>query len=345
MLFLLEFPCAHLLRFQQGIIEGFVFFLVHGAVEVVAARFALFLPVARGTEHDVHIQGMRPDDGRDGIIKIAVVAAHHLGQRGGEVLRSHGPGRQHHGLEAVQRGIVQGRDLPVHQRDAGRGLDTLRHGRREGLAVHGQGLARRHAVGVGQLHEVAAQFAHLGLEQADAGGQLVRAQGIGTDQLRQPVIDMGRGTELRLLFEQGHLQTGPRQTQGTFATGQAATNNRIAVFSHAISFCWPHLCPIWARKARGSRSGGGGREEGPVLLLEESGPSGGRDAFWKRLPFPRAPIPAKTFALVSAREFAGGEPPERDGPRRSCCSRSSTIPGHPGAHGAPRVAPLPVLLR
>lgn len=81
------------------------------------------------------------------------------------------------------------------------------------------------------------------------------------------------------------------------------------------------------------------------MLLEESGPSGGRGAFWKRLPFPRAPIPAKTFVLVSARGFAGGEPPERDGPRRSCCARSSTIPGHPGAHGVPRVAPLPVLLR
>ena len=139
----------------------------------------------------------------------------------------------------------------MDQRDAGRGQDAPRHGRREGLAVHGQGLARGHAVGVGQLHEVAAQFAHLGLEQADAGGQLVRAQGIGADQLRQPVTDMGRGTERRLLFEQGHLQACPRQAQGAFATGQAATNNRIAVFSHAISFCWPHLCLIRAGKARG----------------------------------------------------------------------------------------------
>ena len=287
---------------------------------------------------------MRPDDGRDGIIKIAVVAAHHLGQRGGEVLRKLRARPPAPRSRSRPAGSSRD-DSPVHQRDAGRGPDSLRHSRREGPRSTARPCPQARGGASASLRSRCPKRSRISaLSRPMPEVSLVRAQGIGTDQPGQPVIDMRAVTKLRASFEQGHLQTGPRQTQVGLQPARPPPINRIAVFSHAISFLLAASCSNLGPEGKG---GGAEAVEGKRARSCAIGVSGrpGKGAFGKRLPFPRAPIPAKTFVLVSARGFAGGEPPERDGPRRSCCARSSTIPGHPGAHGAPRVAPLPVLLR
>ena len=70
------------------------------------------------------------------------------------------------------------------------------------------------------------------------------------------------------------------------------------------------------------------------MLLEESGPSGGRGAFWKRLPFPRAPIPAKTFVLVSARDLRAVSLPSATVPGGAAAPVRRPYPGIPERMGS-----------
>lgn len=83
-LFLLKIVRRNLFAPQAVLHKNVVFITAHGAVEVVALAFALavFLPVARGAKHHIHIKGVRPHYGRNGIVKIAVLGTQRLGQRG-----------------------------------------------------------------------------------------------------------------------------------------------------------------------------------------------------------------------------------------------------------------------
>ena len=179
MLFLLKLVGRDLLRFQQGRIKNIVFVAAHGAVEIVplAVGLAVFLPIAGGAEHHVHIKGVRPYNGRDGVIKIAVLCTHGFCQRGGKPLGGHGPGSQHHSPALARKGrehrVVQRCHLVFHKRDIGLRRHAFGHGTGKSFAVNGQSLASGHAVGIGQFHKITAKGAHFSLEQAHAGCEFI----------------------------------------------------------------------------------------------------------------------------------------------------------------------------
>ena len=79
------------------------------------------------------------------------------------------------------------RDLAADDRDEGMARELVRHGPGEALAIDGQRGAGRHAAGLGRAHDERAEPPHLFLEQADGVVELVAAEGVAADELREPI--------------------------------------------------------------------------------------------------------------------------------------------------------------
>ena len=93
------------------------------------------------------------------------------------------------------------------------------------VAVHRQRAARRQLVAVGRRQDQRAAAAHLLMQQADGVvHRIVGAEGVGADQLRQPVGLMRLGAAQRPHLMQHHAMPGPGELPGRFAAGEPAAD-------------------------------------------------------------------------------------------------------------------------
>ena len=189
---LFEIPGVHLFRSAKGLVEDIVFVPGHGTVEIVSlvSPFSLFVAVAGSSEDNAIVETVPPDDGRNGVVEIAVLHANGAGKALREALGGKGTGCQDNESERRKMCVFQRGNGFLHKVDAGILHHVPGYARGEELPVYGKRLACRNAAGIGIGHEGTVQIAQFLLEKANAACQCVRAQGIGTDKLAQIVGDV-----------------------------------------------------------------------------------------------------------------------------------------------------------
>ena len=204
MLPLLEFG---LLAREQSGDERLVLRLVHRTVEVIGAVASLDiagtdLVVARLLPGDRLIDALVMDDRRDGVEEGERVLAGQFGDRLGECGRGERTGRHDDAVPVLGR---QARDFLALQRHQRVGEQGLLHRRREAVSVDGERAAGGQLVRVGRAHDQRAGAAHLFVDHADGiVGGVVGAEGVGADQFRETVGEMGLGAAHRPHLVQHH---------------------------------------------------------------------------------------------------------------------------------------------
>jgi hypothetical protein len=106
------------------------------------------------------------------------------------------------------------------------GLERSGDRRGKSVAVHGQGAAGRHLMGVGRAHDQRAKPAHLLVQEPDGGlFVVVGAEGIGADQLCQPLglVRIGRAQRTHLM--QGNRQAALANLPGRLRARQPAADD------------------------------------------------------------------------------------------------------------------------
>ena len=93
------------------------------------------------------------------------------------------------------------------------------------LAVHGERGAGRHAAGLGGAHDERAEPPHLFLQEADRVIELVAAERVAADQLREAVglVHGGRAHGPHFVQRDRHAPRG--RLPGGFRTGQPAADD------------------------------------------------------------------------------------------------------------------------
>ena len=211
---------------QQGVDEGLVLGLVHRAVDVgggVAARTFLIIP--RLTPGDVEVDRIGVNDGGDGVEEAQGLLARRLQDRVGQGGGGQGAGSDDDIVPLLRR---QAGDLFAHDRDQGVGGQFGGHRLGEGVAVHGQGAAGGYLIDVAAGHDDRIQRPHLGVQQADRIElPVVRAEGVGADQLGQAVgvvgVGLDAGHAAHLVQDDGHAGLG--DLPGGLGAGQAAADD------------------------------------------------------------------------------------------------------------------------
>ncbi len=145
----------------------------------------------------------------------SVSAADGVGQR----RRGEGAGRDD---DIVPVGRRQAGDLTAGDLDQGMVLQRLGHGGGKAVAVDRQRAAGGHLVGVGRAHDQRAELAHFGMQQADRiVGGIIRAEGIGADELGEALGAMRFGHPLRPHLVQHHADAGIGDLPGGLGAGKA----------------------------------------------------------------------------------------------------------------------------
>ena len=103
--------------------------------------------------------------------------------------------------------------------------DRLRDGLREALAIDGERGAGGNAGELGGPHDQRAQPPHLFLEEPDGVIELVAAERVAADQLRQPIglVDQRRPDRTHLV--QDHRHAARRDLPRGFGTGETTAND------------------------------------------------------------------------------------------------------------------------
>ena len=103
--------------------------------------------------------------------------------------------------------------------------DRVGHAGRKLLAIDGERRAGRHADAVGDAHDERSEAAHLFLEQADGVVELVAAERIAADELREMIglVHGRRPCGAHFVERDGHAH-GCR-LPGRFRAGQSAAND------------------------------------------------------------------------------------------------------------------------
>ena len=209
----------------KGRVERFVFFFIKGAVQVVG-----FTPVIAGRrKHLVVVKALGRDDGGHGIVEMQALVTGQaadlvgqcpVGQRAG--------GHQNGGtLVDVLHPLPVDGDVLTRFHHAG-------HFGAEGVAVHGQRTAGRHAGHLGSVQQLAAHAAHFFLEQTGGRIQPLRFQAVGADQLGKTLAFVGGRKMHGLLFVQVHLHALACQPEGGFAARQTGTQHGNFVLIHIL---------------------------------------------------------------------------------------------------------------
>ena len=93
------------------------------------------------------------------------------------------------------------------------------------MAIHGERSAGRHPRLVRGPHHERTETTHLLLQHADRVVQLVAAEGVAADELRQPIGLMHRRGAYRAHLVQRHRYPGFGRLPGGFGTSQTAAND------------------------------------------------------------------------------------------------------------------------
>jgi hypothetical protein len=141
--------------------------------------------------------------------------------------------------------------------DEGVGLERRRHGRREPVPVHRQRAAGGHLMGVALGHDEGAEAAHLLVQQAHRVGlRVVRAEGVGADELGKPVRLVGVGAAQGAHLVEDHRNAGLRDLPGRLRTGKPAADHMDGFdCAHAHSPEWVLLTPRGALVKLGRSTG------------------------------------------------------------------------------------------
>ena len=177
---------------QQGVDESLVLGLVHGAVDIGGGVAAgAFLVVARLPPGGVEIDAVGVDDGGDGVEEAEGVLAGQLQDGFGQGRGGQGAGGDDDIVPILGR---QAGDLLALDRDKRMGVQTVRHGLGETLAINRQRAAGRHLMGVATGHDDGVERTHFSVQQPHrVVFPVVRTEGVGTDQFGERVCVMGVG--------------------------------------------------------------------------------------------------------------------------------------------------------
>jgi len=117
-------------------------------------------------------------------------------------------------------------DLLAHHGDVGMLREGSGDGRGKAVPVDGQRPTRRNLMGIGGLHDQRTQAAHLLMQQPHGVAVgIVRPEGIGADEFRQPVASVGFGaTDRPHLMDHGAMP-GLRDLPGGFGPGETAADD------------------------------------------------------------------------------------------------------------------------
>ncbi len=155
----------------------------------------------------------------------------------GQPADSLGQGRRGEGAcgddHAVPVGGGRAGHLFANDGDVGMGFQGLGDRGRKAIAVHGQGAARRHLVGVRLAQDQRTAAAHLRVQEPDGViGPIVGPERVGTDQFGQVAALVGGGAAVRAHLVQHGVGAGLGDLPGGFAAGQAAANDMNGGVGH-----------------------------------------------------------------------------------------------------------------
>ena len=201
---------------HQGGMEGLVFRLVEGAVEVVGLAPAI--PGRR--EHLVVVQALGGDNGGHRVVEVEAAVPGKPGDFLGQGPFGEGAGGHQHRLALIDGGNL----LPP---DGDMGVFLHQPGDRgaEGVPVHRQGAAGRHPHRFSHRQQAAAHPAHFLFQQAGGRVQPVGLEAVGADQLGKTGALVGRGKVGRFLFPEGDLHPLAGQPEGRLASREACPQN------------------------------------------------------------------------------------------------------------------------
>ena len=225
--------------------KRFVFVAFERTIDVIrdpAARPNFI--VARLKPRRVEIDRIAMHDRRDCVEKRQRFLAGQLADRLGQSRRGQRTGRND---DFVPLGRRQPRDLLAAYLDK-----RLRNERRfdrlgKPHAVDRQRAPRRHLVRVGRAQDQRAALPHLFVQQADRVLlRIVRAEGIGADELGQARAEMRLGLPHRPHLVQHHRHPGARHLPRRLAAGQPATDHMHRFHAELGAVCGPATqAPQW----------------------------------------------------------------------------------------------------
>ncbi len=174
----------------------------------------------------MHDRGDGIEEGEGGLIGAG---ADGFGERG----RGEGPGGHDHAVPVLRR---QAGDLAAGDLDQRGGLNRGGDGLREAVAIHRQRAAGGQLVAIGAAHDQRAEPAHLGVQHADCvRGLVIRAEGIGADQLGKPVGLVGIGAAFGPHLVQHHGHAAPGELPGRFRARKPPTDHMNRAHRHCHS--------------------------------------------------------------------------------------------------------------
>ena len=136
-------------------------------------------------EHDVHVDRFGEDDWADRVVEIEVLGADEGGDVARQRRRRQWTGRDDQRIHRRIRWYPI--DLFAREGDAGVMRDRVGDRLRKALTIDGERGAGGHAARFSGTHDDRAEAPHLLFEEAHRVIELVPAQRIGADQLRQPI--------------------------------------------------------------------------------------------------------------------------------------------------------------
>ena len=218
-------------RRDQRVEEGIVLGLVHRAVDIgrrVAAGAGLVIAaLAPGLRH---VDGFEIDDRRNGIEEGQVAFARMRMDRFGQRLRGQRAGRDDHAVPVFRR--YPG-DFLAHDGHQRMGFQLCGNRLGKALAVDCQRAAGGHLMVRCGGDDQAARAAHFLVQHAHGIGRMVvRAEGIGADQLGQMVRLMGFGALYAPHFMQDHGHARVCGLPGGFGAGHAAADDMDRFDAH-----------------------------------------------------------------------------------------------------------------
>ena len=193
----------------EGFAEGFVFFFIHGAIQVCGFTFV----VAGHAVHYVHVQGLFRHDGRCGVVEMESFSA----AEGFDVFcqLAFGQGAGGDDDDAILRDFF---DFLFHDVDQRVVFHFLGHCLGISHAVHRQSAAGGHAVGVCSVHDEGVKMAHFLFQETYCIGEPGSAKRIAAHQFTEVGSVMRRrllqGTHFDELYRDSHF----RQLPGRFTT-------------------------------------------------------------------------------------------------------------------------------
>ena len=217
-----------LVAIVQGLDEGFVLRLVHGAIDVVLAGAAIVktwanLVVARLEPGHIHVDRFPVNDRGNGIKKCEVFltcqSTHGLGE---------GRGRQrpggHNDIVPFRR--WQPGHFPTFDCDQGMGLNSPGHFGRKPVPIHRQSSTCRNLMQCRHRHDQRARITHFLVQQAHGIVVLVvAAERVGANEFGQTIGLVGVGCHMGTHFVQHHGHTRLGRSPGGLAARHAPANH------------------------------------------------------------------------------------------------------------------------